>query len=420
MPLTKLEADKAIPRDDGKPLKLSDGYGLSLWVMANGAKYWRLKYRFDGKEKLLALGVYPETTLKDARQKRDEARRLLANDIDPGEKKKADKRARIVAAQNSFEAVAREWHGVKAAEWTPRHAEAVLMTLQRYLFPKLGNRPISEIEAHELLLVLRQVEQTGKLDTAKRLRERCNAIFRLAISTGRARFNPASSLVDALQTPVSKPRPALRQNELPAFLLALDSTETITLQTKLLFQILMICFTRIGETVRAEWDHIDFENALWTIPPDNRKLKRKLKATANSHVVPLPRQALEVFRQLMNYRDTNPYVFPGFRRPGTHMSEATPLKALERMGYGGKNTDNGHVVTHGFRATASTILNESGFNPDAVERQLSHTEPNLVRAAYNRAQYMEERRHMLQCWADYLDEIRSNGAATNIALLSKR
>lgn len=409
MALTKLEADKARPRTDGKPLKLADGLGLSLWVMPNGAKYWRLKYRWLGKEKLLALGVYPATSLKEAREKRDAARQLLSRGTDPGAKRKADKLAHRQAHQNSFEALAREWHKVKAAEWAPRHAQSVLTTLKTYLFPTLGNRPIAEIEPQELLSVLRQVEEAGKLDTAKRLRERCTAIFRLAIATGRAKFNPAADLVDALRAPISKPRPALDKNALPAFLLALDTADSLTLQTKLLFQVLMTCFTRVGETVRAEWTHIDFDAGVWTIPPENRKLKHKLKASANSHTVPLPRQVAEAFRQLEAMRDRSPYVFPSFRRPGAHMSEATPLKALERMGYGGKNKENGHVVTHGFRATASTILNEAGFNPDAVERQLSHTEQNMVRAAYNRAQYLDERRQMLQCWADYLDKLLDHG-----------
>lgn len=411
MALTKLEADKAHPRTDDKPLKLADGLGLALWVMPNGSKYWRLKYRWMGKEKSLALGVYPGTSLKEAREKRDAARLLLSRGTDPGAKRKADKLAHRQAHQNNFEALAREWHKVKAAEWAPRHAQSVLTTLQTYLFPTLGNRPIAEIEPQELLSVLRQVEATGRLDTAKRLRERCSAIFRLAIATGRAKFNPAADLVDALQPPISKPRPALDKDALPAFLLALDTGDAMTLQTKLLFQTLMTCFTRIGETVRAEWAHIDFDAGVWSIPPENRKLKHKLKASANPHTVPLPRQVVEAFRQLEAMRDRNPYVFPSFRRPGAHMSEATPLKALERMGYGGKNKENGHVVTHGFRATASTILNEAGFNPDAVERQLSHTEQNMVRAAYNRAQYLEERRQMLQCWADYLDKLLHHGKA---------
>lgn len=409
MPLTKLEADKAKPRSDGKPLKLSDALGLSLWVMPNGAKYWRLKYRWQGKEKSLALGVYPSTSLKMAREKRDEARRMLANGSDPGEKRKADKLAKVLSQKNSFEAIAREWHKVKAAEWAPRHAQAVLNTLETYLFPMLGKRPVSEISAMELLTILREVERTGKLDTAKRLRERCNAIFRLAVISGRAHFNPAANLVDAMMSPISKPRPSLRQEELPRFFEAINSTEGMTYQTRLLFKVLMTCFTRIGETVRTEWSHIDFDNALWIIPPENRKLKHKLKAGANPHLVPLPNQVVQTLRELEAFRlPDNPYVFPSFRHPKRHMSEATPLKALERLGYAGKNKENGHVVTHGFRATASTILNEAGFNPDAVERQLAHTEQNAVRAAYNRAQYLEERRSMLQCWADYLERV-SNG-----------
>lgn len=415
MPLTRLEVDKAVPRADGKPLKLADALGLSLWVMPNGSKYWRMKYRWQGKEKLLALGVYPRVTLKEAREHRDTARRLLSKGVDPCLQRKERKLSTQLANRNSFEALAREWHQVKAAEWAPNHSRAVLTSLELHLFPALANRPVSEIKPQELLAVLRQVEQTGKLDTVKRLRERCSAIFRLAIVTGRADLNPAANLVDALQAPISKPRPSLDRNALPRFLQALNSTQAMTLQSKCLFQILMICFTRIGETVRAEWSHIDFDAAIWTIPPENRKVKHKLKAVANSHVVPLPTQALSLLRQLECFKsEHNPYIFPSFRGRYTHMSEATPLKALERMGYGGKNKEHGHVVTHGFRATASTILNEAGFNPDAVERQLSHIEQNMVRAAYNRAQYLEERRSMLQCWADYLDKVSEEGAVLTL------
>lgn len=413
MPLTKLQVEKAIPRDDGKPLKLADSLGLTLHVMPNGAKYWRMRYRCAGKEKTLALGVYPDVSLKAAREKRDDARRLLANDIDPSTQRKEEKQARELAEKNNFEAVAREWHRIKAAEWAPRHALAVLTALENYLFPSLGKRPIHDIEPQELLEVLRKVERTGKLDTAKRLRERCNAIFRLAIVSGLAKFNPAADLFEALKPPVSKPRPALSKEDLPAFLFALETTDTITLQTRLLFQVIMTCFTRVGETVRAEWKHIDFENGIWTIPPENRKMKHKLRGMANPHIVPLPRQIIEAFKELELFHTRHcPYVFPGFRNPRSHMNEATPLKALERMGYGGNNKENGHVVTHGFRATASTILNEAGFNPDAVERQLSHVEKNLVRAAYNRAQYLEERREMLQCWADYLNNLKIEGKVT--------
>lgn len=409
--MTRLTIDKAIPRADGKPLKLSDGLGLALWVMPNGGKYWRMKYRVNGKEKLLALGVYPGTTIKEAREKRDEARRTLAGGVDPGAQRKAAKLARRMADGNSFEAIAREWHRVKAAEWAPRHAAAVLTSLERYLFPAIGGKPITDVAPIEVLAALRAVEADGKHDTAKRLRERCTSVFRLAISTGRAQFNPAADLVDALQSPVSAPRPALERDELPGFLQALEADQGITLQTKLLFRVLMLCLTRVGETVRAEWSHVDFERSVWVIPAENRKLKHKLKPTANPHIVPLTRQAAEAFRQLEAMRGRSQYVFPGMRSAGRHMSEATPLKALERMGYGGRNQVHGHIVTHGFRATASTILNEAGFNPDAIERQLSHVERAMVRAAYNRAQYLEERRVMLQEWANYLDELAEGGEA---------
>ncbi|MDW5418854.1 tyrosine-type recombinase/integrase [Iodobacter sp. CM08] len=417
MPLTKLEVDKAKPKEDGKVLKLADGLGLSLWVMPTGAKYWRFKYRWANKEKSLALGVYPEVSLKTARIKRDEARKLLGDGTDPNTQRQTEKLARVMADKNTFEAVAREWHRIKARDWAPRHAEAVLTSLTCYLFPSLGKRPVATIEPQEVLEVLRKVEITGKRDTAKRLRERCNAIFRLGIVSGYAKHNPAADLIDALQPPVSIKHPALRFDELPAFLNALYSADNFTLQTRLLIQIIMQCFTRIGETVRAEWVHIDFEAGLWTIPPENRKLVHKLKASASPHIVPLSSQVLAAFRELEQHRvPSNPYVFPSFTRPMHFMSTATPGKALERIGYGGKNKENGNLVTHGFRATASTILNEAGFNPDAIERQLSHTEQNTVRAAYNRAAYLDERRSMLQAWANYLAEVYQDGKAKQLKL----
>lgn len=409
MPLNNVVITNSKPSEEGKNIKLSDGGGLYLLITPAGQRYWRLKYRWGGKEKLLALGVYPETSLKDARARRDAARRLLEEGLDPSEKRRADRVAAKVAAESSFRAIALEWHQAKASEWAEGHAAGVLRTMEMYLFPDLGARPVAEIEPMALLEVLRKVEKAGKLDTAKRLRERCQAIFRLAVATGRAKHNPAAELTDALKANISKPRPALRLEELPAFLAALRDTESITVQTRVLFLVVMTCFTRIGETVRAEWDHIDLENGVWTIPPENRKLKTKHKHISPPHVVPLPAQVVDGFRLLLRFRRHDSYVFPNHHNPRAHMSETTPLKALERIGYRGKNAVHGNVVTHGFRATASTILNEAGFNPDAVERQLSHREPNQVRAAYNRAAYMEERRRMLQCWADYLDTLTKEG-----------
>ncbi|POA97133.1 integrase [Chromobacterium sinusclupearum] len=416
MPLTKLEIDRITPGE--KQVKVTDGLGLYLLVMPNGAKYWRLKYRFAGKEKVLALGVYPEVSLKEARLKRDEARRLLTQGEDPGEQKKKNARKQLIETSSTFKAIAQEWWNKMSAEWAPTHASGVWRSLEIHLFPTLGDRPIRDISAMDLLLVLQSVEKQGLHDTANRLRERCNAIWRRAVKTGRAAANPAADLAGELITPITKPQPSLTREELPAFLAALATNEHITLQTKYLIKLVMICFTRIGETVQAKWDDFDLDKAIWTIPPETRKLKRALKAAAAPHIVPLPSQAVDILRQLHMHRvEGNDFVFPSFFYRGRHMSKTTLLKAFERMGYSGKNTENGHVVTHGFRATASTILNEAGFNPDAIERQLSHKEPNQVRAAYNRAQYMEERRTMLQSWADYLDKVEQGGDTTLLAAM---
>jgi integrase len=408
MPLTNLVASNTKPRSDGKQLKLFDSGGLFLLITPAGGKYWRMKYRWAGKEKLLALGVFPEVSLKDARSKRDAARRLLDENIDPSTKRRNDRLAAKVAAESSFKALALEWHRTKASGWAPRHAESVLKSLETYLFPDLGALPVAEIEPMALLEVLRKIERTGKLDTAKRLRERTQAIFRLAIQTGRARHNPAAELTDALQAAVVQPRPALALQQLPGFLSKLKATD-LTPHTRVLFAVIMVCFTRIGETVRARWEDLDLERGIWVIPPENRKLQHKLKTSAPPHIVPIPRQIVLAFTSLLPLRGAGPFVFQNHHFPRRHMSESTPRKVLERMGYGGKDRRHGNVVTHGFRATASTILNEAGFNPDAVERQLSHIEQNQVRAAYNRAQYMDERRQMLQCWADYLDTLGASG-----------
>lgn len=397
MPLTDSAVKNAKPREDGKPDKLADGQGLFLWVMGNGSKYWRLAYRFAGKQKTLALGVYPESSLKETRTRRDAARKLLAEGSDPSEKKKADKIAAKVAAANTFEALAREWHSVMAAEWSEAHTARVLASLETHLFPSLGKRPITEIQPLELLDVLRKVERAGKIDTANRLRERCSAIFRLAVLTGRATVDPAATLSGALKTAIAEPRKALGRDELPGFLSHLEAFDG-TRQTYLLFQLMLLCFTRIGEMVQAEWEHVDWDKALWVIPPENRKLQEKYKATAAPHFVPLSRQALDVLRELRAISSGRKYLFPNRNRPDHPMSPETLRRALHRLGYKGK------ADVHGFRATASTILNEIGFNPDAIERQLSHAERNKIRAAYNRADYLDERKKMMQWWACFIDQ----------------
>lgn len=402
MPLTDATIKNAKPREDGKPDKLADGDSLFLWVMPNGAKYWRMAYRYAGKQKTLACGVYPETSLKEARTKRDAARKLLADGIDPGEQRKAEKVSARVAAGNTFEAIALEWHDKESHEWSTVHSERVMTSMKQHLFPFIGHRPIAEILPLELLDVLRKVERAGNIDTCKRLRQRCSAIFRLGILTGRCTTDPAAALVDALKTPQAEPRKALKREDIPDFLNALAKYDG-HLQTKLMMELLLLTFTRVGEMAAARWEEIDFDGALWTIPPEHRKLTEKAKKTAPPHLVPLSQQALFIFRQLQTISGGREHVFPNRNDLSRAMSPETLRRALHRMGYRGK------ADVHGFRSTASTILNETGFNPDAIERQLSHAEGNKVRAAYNRAEYLEERRTMLQWWGDYIDSIKAGG-----------
>ncbi|MBK0415896.1 tyrosine-type recombinase/integrase [Chromobacterium haemolyticum] len=397
MPLTDAAIKNAKPREDGKHLKLTDGQGLSLWIMPTGAKYWRLKYRINGKEKLLALGVYPEVSLKEARLKRDDARKQIADGEDPASIRKMDKVIKLAAASNTFEAIALEWHQRESHEWSVAHSERVLSAMKSHIFPYIGDRPISEIRPLELLEVLRKVESAGNIDTTKRLRQRCSAVFRLAILTGRCDNDPAAPLTDALKSQQSTPRKALMREDIPGFLEALEKYDG-NLQTKLMMKLMLLTFTRVGEMAMARWEEIDFDKALWTIPPEHRKLPEKSKKTAPPHLVPLSKQALDVLRQLYAISGGREHIFPNRNSPRRPMSPETLRRALHRMGFRGK------ADVHGFRSTASTILNEEGFNPDAIERQLSHIETNKVRATYNRAQYMEERRKMMQWWANKLNE----------------
>ncbi|MGR2661791.1 tyrosine-type recombinase/integrase [Chromobacterium haemolyticum] len=395
MPLTDAAIKNAKPREDGKHLKLTDGQGLSLWVMPTGAKYWRLKYRINGKEKLLALGVYPEVSLKEARLKRDDARKQIADGEDPASIRKMDKVIKLAAAANTFEAIALEWHERESHEWSAAHSERVLSAMKSHIFPYIGDRPINDIRPLELLEVLRKVESAGNIDTTKRLRQRCSAVFRLAILTGRCDSDPAAPLTDALKSQQSIPRKALMREDIPSFLEALEKYDG-NLQTKLMMNLMLLTFTRVGEMAMARWEEIDFDKALWTIPPEHRKLPEKSKKTAPPHLVPLSKQALDVLRQLHAISGGREHIFPNRNSPRRPMSPETLRRALHSMGFRGK------ADVHGFRSTASTILNEEGFNPDAIERQLSHIETNKVRAAYNRAEYMEERKKMMQWWSDFL------------------
>lgn len=396
--LSQIAIKNAKPKD--KPYKLFDGGGLFLWVQPSGAKWWRFKYRF-GKEKLLALGTYPGIGLAEAREAHLAARKLLAGGVDPGQKKREAKRLLKTKHQNTFEAVAREWHQSRIHTWKPRHAACILTRLETYIFPKFGHRPVADISTPELLEALKAIEALGAIDTARRVTRYCSRIFLLAIITARATTNPAASLHDALKTPVTTHRARLGEGELPDFLRMLDVYDG-SAQTGRALLLVLLTMIRTVEARGAKWDEIQWDKAEWHIPGERMKM-------GLLHIVPLSRQALALLREQQRHTGRGAYVFPNERERGRIMSENTMLYALYRMGY------HSRATVHGFRATASTILNEHGFPSDAIERQLAHVERNAVRAAYNHAQYLPERRRMMQWWADYLDEARRKGTARTIA-----
>ena len=371
--------------------KLSDGNGLNLLIHPNGSKYWAYRYRYLGKEKSLSLGVYPEVTLAEARVKASEARKLLSGGQDPSEARKTLKRQAIVSAENSFEVVAREWIAAKSPAWTPRYAGFMAKRLENDLFPKLGGRPITGITAPELLSVLRVIENRGASELANRALQFCGQIFMYGIATGRAERNPANDIKGALKTHVKKHFAHLKAVELPEFLAKLKAYDGHP-QTKLAVTLLMLTFVRTTELRGATWNEIDLDKAEWHITAERMKMRR-------SHIVPLSRQAVAAFKELQRLNGQWKYVFPNQHKPIKHMSENAVLYALYRMGYHDRTTG------HGFRHTASTILNESGlFTGDAIERQLAHVQGNKVRGAYNHAEYLPERRKMMQWWADYIDK----------------
>ncbi len=390
MPLTETAAKQAKPKD--KPYKLTDEKGMYLEVMPNGSKYWRLKYRHLGKEKRLALGVYPDVSLKQARDKRDDARKQIAAGSDPGQLKQADKRAKRLAAANSFEAVTREWLENIRAKWTSDHYDYTLRRFEAYAFPEIGSLPVSEVDAPTLLAMARKIEAQGTIETAHKVTRACGQVFRYAIAAGKCIRNPAADLRGALK---AKPNPkhmaALSLADLPGLLRKIDTyaEEGGEVQTQYALGLLALTFVRTGELREAEWSEFDLDGAIWRIPAERMKMKAP-------HVVPLARQTVSLLRKLHTITESYRFVFPG-RVPAKPMSKNTVLFALYRMGY------HGRMTGHGFRAVASTQLNEMGFDADAIERQLAHAERNKIRAAYHRTEYLPERTAMMQQWADMLD-----------------
>lgn len=396
--LTDVEIRNAKPRE--KPYKLADGEGLYVLVTQQGSKLWRLKYRFGGRERLLAIGPYPKVKASEARAERDRAKALLRGGRDPGAVKKEERLDIRTATVNSFDAITREWVEKKRNDWTEGHAEEALKSFQRTLFNPLGPRPIKSITPPELLAALRAVEASGALHTAARMLQRAGSVFRYAIATGRCERNPAADLKGALKSPEYKHFAALTEKELPGFLKKVEAYEG-RLVTKIAIKLLMLTFTRTGELRHAEWPEFDLEKAEWRIPAERMKNKQP-------HLVPLSRQAIALIEHLKTITGKRKYLFPNDHNLNKPMSENAILGALYRMGYKARATG------HGFRSTASSILNEQGWNPDAIERQLAHIEKNKTRAAYHRSQYIDERKRMMQAWADYLDGVAAGTKVTRI------
>lgn len=377
--------------------KLHDGGGLYLWVYADGRKYWRLRYRIAGVEKSLSLGVYPTTSLKKARLRRDKERERLEANLDPAAERRAEKARRTVAAANSFEAVAREWYAKQAKHWVPGHADDVLRRLESNVFPTLGRRPISEIDAPELLASIRPIEARGAYDLAHRVLQVCGQVMRYGIATGRCTRNLAADLRGALTPHKKKHQAAVRPEEFPDLLRAIAGYEKIgDKQTRLALELLALTFTRTNELIGATWNEFDLDAGIWIVPAARMKMKTE-------HLVPLSTQALAILDELKEIGGGSRFVFPG-RSRDKPISNNTLLFALYRLGYKGKMTG------HGFRAVASTLLNEMGaFRPDVIERQLAHSERNEVRGAYNRAEYLPERKRMMQAWAQHIESLRQGG-----------
>jgi integrase len=390
MPLTDAKCRNAKGRTG--PYKLSDGGGLHLLVNADGARYWRLAYRWHGKQRTLAFGVYPAVSLMEARAARDDAKRNLAANIDPSIVKRERKRAAKSAAGNTFETVAREWHENWKGARTRYYAGQILRRLEADVFPTIGRRPIAELEPPELLDMLRKVEKRGANETARRLKQLVGQVFRFAIVTGRTTRDPSTGLKDALRATGEPQRhKAMPLLELPMFLQKLENYSGEQ-QTKLALKLVTLTFLRTTELRAGKWkelENLDGNGAQWRVPAERMKMRLE-------HLVPLSRQAVAVLRELRALSSNSPYIFPSPGKEGC-MSSNTMLYALYRMGY------HGRATTHGFRGVASTVLNESNlFNRDWIERQLAHVERNEVRRAYNAAEWMPDRRRMMQWWADHI------------------
>ncbi|MGH8584662.1 MAG: tyrosine-type recombinase/integrase [Gammaproteobacteria bacterium] len=396
MSLTNTAIRNAKPGE--KPAKLFDGGGLYLILTPAASRWWRCDYRYGGKRRTLSMGVYPAVGLRQAREKRDAARKQLAAGIDPGLARKAERSA----AADSFEAVAREWLAKHAPRWAPGHASKIIGRFERDVFPWLGTRPVGKVTAPELLEVLRRIEARGAIETAHRVHQNCGRVFRYAIATGRAERDPAADLRGALPPVAEKHHAAITDPKaIGALLRAIDGYQG-SFVTQCALRLAPLVFVRPGELRAAEWSELDLDAGEWRIPAERMKM-------GAIHIVPLSHQAVEALRELHPLTGSGRYVFPSERTRARPMSENTVNAALRRLGYAKDETTG-----HGFRSMASTLLNEQGWHRDAIERQLAHGERDAVRAAYCYAEYLPERRRMMQVWADYLDALKNGGEVVSL------
>lgn len=409
MALTDIKVRSAKPQE--KEYTLVDGDGMFLLIHPNGSKYWRFRFRFGGKQHLMAFGVYPETSLADARQKREEARRFVAAGVDPREHRRAVKEEQAKEVI-TFESVARGWHASNQ-KWSESHSGRVLKSLEDNLFDAIGKRNIAELKTRDLLIPIKAVEMSGRLEVAARLQQRTTAIMRFAVQSGLIDYNPAQEIAGAVATAKRQHRAALELNRIPELLHRIDSYTGRPL-TRLAVELTLLVFIRSSELRFARWSEVDFETSMWTIPGEREPLEGVKHSHRGSkmrtpHLVPLSRQALTILEQIKRMSGNRELIFVGDHDPRKPMSENTVNKALRVMGYDTKV----EVCGHGFRTMACSSLIESGlWSKDAVERQMSHQERNSVRAAYiHKAEHLGERRLMVQWWADYLDANREKGVS---------
>jgi integrase len=404
--LSKLLIEKT--KHGSKTIRLWDGRGMYLEISPKGGKWWRFKYWFGGKERRMSLGVYPDVNLADAREKREEARRKVAAGVDPGEQRKAEAIALVETTENTFEAIAREWFGMFSVKWVEGHADKIIRRLELNVFPWIGARPVKAITAPELLAVLRRMEARGANETAHRALQVCGRVFRFAVATGRAERDPSRDLSGALAPTKEKHLASITDPEgVGALLRAIDAYDGSWI-TRCALRLAPLVFVRPGELRAAQWAEFDFEKAEWRIPAARMKMRVQ-------HIVPLSTQAIAVLQDLQQLTGRFALAFPGVRSRSRPMSENTVTAALRRMGYSGQD-----MTGHGFRSMASTLLNEKGWNRDAIERQLAHGERDAVRAAYNYAQHLPERRRMMQAWGDFLDQLKADVPPPQPTILKQR